>query len=140
MKNSNGLTLWLLFLCSLLCACVPAEYRVPCVAFTAALLWRRISFRSARNTLPGGQRTVGGHFLKDDEVAGMLFDCDGTLLDTMPLFFHSWEEVSPTFGLKIVTRVGFEPTCSYPCKPEPSPQSAPRLAQRVYGSSSCGFC
>ncbi|KAL3892777.1 MAG: hypothetical protein SGPRY_014796, partial [Prymnesium sp.] len=34
-------------------------------------------------------------------VAGLLFDCDGTLLDTMPLFYHSWEEVCPAFNLKM---------------------------------------
>ena len=32
---------------------------------------------------------------------GLLFDCDGTLLDTMPLFFQSWLDVCPQFGLTI---------------------------------------
>ena len=49
--------------------------------------------------LPGGQRTVGPRFVPDAEVQALLFDCDGTLLDTMPLFFRSWEAVCPRFGL-----------------------------------------
>ena len=32
---------------------------------------------------------------------GMLFDCDGTLIDTMPFFFLSWQEVCADFGLTI---------------------------------------
>ena len=95
MKSVGGL---LLILCFLLCLFAPAAYRVPAMAFTATILWRRLVSRSPRksSTLPGGQHTVGGHFLNEDEVQGLLFDCDGTLLDTMPLFFHSWEEVSST--------------------------------------------
>ena len=34
-----------------------------------------------------------------DAPRGLLFDCDGTLLDSMPLFFHSWLDVCPKFGL-----------------------------------------
>ncbi|KAL1524682.1 hypothetical protein AB1Y20_019568 [Prymnesium parvum] len=51
--------------------------------------------------LPAGQRTIGPHFVPEGAIQGMLFDCDGTLLNTMPLFFHSWEEVCPQFGLRI---------------------------------------
>ncbi len=49
--------------------------------------------------LPGGQVTIGPRFLEDSEVKGLLFDCDGTLLDSMPLFYHSWVTVCPQFGL-----------------------------------------
>ena len=49
--------------------------------------------------LPNEQATVGTHFLADSEVKGLLFDCDGTLLDSMPLFLHSWTAVCPRFGL-----------------------------------------
>jgi beta-phosphoglucomutase-like phosphatase (HAD superfamily) len=45
--------------------------------------------------------TVGPAFLADAEVRGHLFDVDGTLVDTMPLFFFSWEQVCPQFGLKM---------------------------------------
>ena len=31
--------------------------------------------------LPNGQVTVGSNFLRDEEVQGLLFDCDGTLID-----------------------------------------------------------
>jgi beta-phosphoglucomutase-like phosphatase (HAD superfamily) len=51
--------------------------------------------------LPGGQLTVGPKFLRDDEVQGLLFDCDGTLIDTMPLFLKSWQAVCPQFGLSM---------------------------------------
>jgi beta-phosphoglucomutase-like phosphatase (HAD superfamily) len=56
---------------------------------------------STTTALPGGQITVGGKFLRDEDVQGLLFDCDGTLIDTMPLFFKSWEAVCPLFGLKM---------------------------------------
>lgn len=45
--------------------------------------------------------TVGPHVIADDSVRGLLFDCDGTLLDSMPLFLFSWYEVCPKFGLKM---------------------------------------
>lgn len=87
--------------CGLVYLCSPLAYRAPCVTLMAIIMWRRcFSLRKSR-TLPGGQRTVGDHFLHDEEVKGLIFDCDGTLLDTMPLFFHSWEEVCPEFGLSI---------------------------------------
>mmetsp|Transcript_119259 Transcript_119259/g.337350 ORF Transcript_119259/g.337350 Transcript_119259/m.337350 type:complete len:246 (-) Transcript_119259:73-810(-) len=45
--------------------------------------------------------TVGPHRLTDDEVEGAIFDVDGTLLDTMPLFYHAWPKTGalPQFGL-----------------------------------------
>uniref|UniRef100_A0A7S1FHB9 Uncharacterized protein n=1 Tax=Noctiluca scintillans TaxID=2966 RepID=A0A7S1FHB9_NOCSC len=33
---------------------------------------------------------VGAHRVYDDELQGAIFDVDGTLLDSMPLFFPSW--------------------------------------------------
>ena len=51
--------------------------------------------------LPDGQETIGQHFVRDSEVQGLLFDCDGTLLDSMPLFLHSWNAVCPKFGLSM---------------------------------------
>ena len=52
-------------------------------------------------SLPDGQRTIGPHFVADADLAGLLFDCDGTLIDTMPLFYHSWAEVCPQHGLSM---------------------------------------
>ena len=52
-------------------------------------------------SLPDGQRTVGSHFVADADLAGLLFDCDGTLIDTMPLFYHSWADVCPQHGLSM---------------------------------------
>ena len=51
--------------------------------------------------LPGGQTTVGPHFLEDEQVKGLLFDVDGTLLDSMPIFLASWTEVCPDYGLSM---------------------------------------
>jgi len=35
-----------------------------------------------------------------DEFAGYIFDCDGTLVDTMPLHFRAWERAMQMVGLK----------------------------------------
>eukprot|EP00929_Paragymnodinium_shiwhaense_P064528 TRINITY_DN32313_c0_g1_i2.p1 TRINITY_DN32313_c0_g1~~TRINITY_DN32313_c0_g1_i2.p1 ORF type:complete len:241 (+),score=60.04 TRINITY_DN32313_c0_g1_i2:84-806(+) len=43
--------------------------------------------------------TVGPHELQDEEVQGALFDVDGTLVDSMPRWFHGWGDVCPQFGL-----------------------------------------
>jgi len=51
--------------------------------------------------LADGAVTVGDHFVHDSQVKGLLFDCDGTLLDSMPLFFHSWPIACAKFGLTI---------------------------------------
>ncbi|HEX2860688.1 MAG TPA: HAD hydrolase-like protein, partial [Lacunisphaera sp.] len=34
-----------------------------------------------------------------DEFAGYIFDCDGTLVDTMPLHFRAWERAMQKAGL-----------------------------------------
>ena len=47
--------------------------------------------------LHGGQRTVGPTIVASPK--GLLFDCDGTLIDTMPLFYHSWPPACAHFGL-----------------------------------------
>ena len=52
-------------------------------------------------SLPGGQLTVGPAFISDGDVQGLLFDCDGTLLDSMPLFLDSWLAVCPGFSLSM---------------------------------------
>lgn len=45
--------------------------------------------------------TVGPKALPDADVKGHLFDVDGTLINTMPLFFKSWIDVCSGFGLSI---------------------------------------
>mmetsp|Transcript_2728 Transcript_2728/g.3192 ORF Transcript_2728/g.3192 Transcript_2728/m.3192 type:complete len:232 (-) Transcript_2728:424-1119(-) len=45
--------------------------------------------------------TVGPHSLKDEEVEAFIFDVDGTLLNTMPLFLPSWYVTCDEFGLTI---------------------------------------
>ena len=51
--------------------------------------------------LAPGMKTVGPKALPDAAVKGHLFDVDGTLIDTMPLFFQSWVDVCADFGLSI---------------------------------------
>ena len=34
------------------------------------------------------------------DFAGYIFDCDGTLVDTMPLHFRAWEKSMQKSGLK----------------------------------------
>lgn len=36
-----------------------------------------------------------------DEIAGLIFDCDGTLVDTMPAHFMAWTTVLERHGLKL---------------------------------------
>lgn len=50
-------------------------------------------------SLPGGQQTIGPHFVAQPK--GYLFDVDGTLLDSMPLFLKSWQAVCPEYGLEM---------------------------------------
>lgn len=50
-------------------------------------------------SLAGGQETIGAHRVA--RPAGLLFDCDGTLLDSMPLFLHSWQAIAPQYGLSM---------------------------------------
>ena len=52
-------------------------------------------------SLAVGMLTVGPKALPDADVKGHLFDVDGTLIDTMPLFFESWIDVCSGFGLSI---------------------------------------
>ncbi|CAK8987129.1 Phosphorylated carbohydrates phosphatase TM_1254 [Durusdinium trenchii] len=46
---------------------------------------------------------VGPHRLEEAEVKGAIFDVDGTLLDTMPIFYPSWPRTGeqPRFGLRV---------------------------------------
>ncbi len=36
-----------------------------------------------------------------DSVRGLIFDCDGTLADTLPLHYAAWQEASAALGLQI---------------------------------------
>ena len=51
---------------------------------------------------PDGLTRVGPHRVSDDEIEGAVFDVDGTLLDTMPLFYPGWPKTaeSPEFNMK----------------------------------------
>ena len=57
--------------------------------------------------LPGGQRTVGPHTVPEPELQGLVFDLDGTLIDSMPMFFPAWPETCAEFGLPLLSLEGF---------------------------------
>ncbi len=57
--------------------------------------------------LPGGQVTVGPHVVSDSELQGLIFDLDGTLIDSMPLFYPAWPETCKKFDLPPLTLEDF---------------------------------
>eukprot|EP00040_Diaphanoeca_grandis_P012263 m.62323 g.62323 ORF g.62323 m.62323 type:complete len:234 (-) comp23133_c0_seq1:27-728(-) len=44
---------------------------------------------------------VGDRVIPDEELEALIFDIDGTLIDTMPTFFPSWVETTKKHGLSI---------------------------------------
>ena len=38
---------------------------------------------------------------KATEIEGLIFDCDGTLADTMPLHFHAWRSTLDRYGIAL---------------------------------------
>ncbi len=38
---------------------------------------------------------------KATEIQGLIFDCDGTLADTMPLHFHAWRSTLDRYGIEL---------------------------------------
>ena len=57
----------------------------------------------AVRVLPGGQVTVGPHFVPERELQGLIFDLDGTLIDSMPLFYPAWPETCKKYQLPPLT-------------------------------------
>lgn len=51
---------------------------------------------SASNAAP----TVPAHLLPED-AKGLVFDCDGTLLDSMGIHYEAWKHTAAQFGIKI---------------------------------------
>ena len=41
------------------------------------------------------------YVVAEGELAGLIFDCDGTLCDTMPAYFHSWTMLCEQYGLQL---------------------------------------
>ena len=75
-----------------LVACIAGLYAVSSLESVAA---------KGPPPLGEGQVTVGKHWLEDDEVKGAIFDCDGTLVDSMGAWLPSWEAAAKEFGLTI---------------------------------------
>ena len=57
--------------------------------------------------LPGGQLTVGPHYLPESEVQGLLLDFDGTLVDSMPIFYPAWPATCEALSLPRMERTQF---------------------------------
>ena len=74
---------------------------VTIVLVTRRRLWHTLLRAAPAASLAPGMLTVGPKSLSDGAVKGHLFDVDGTLIDTMPLFFRSWIDVCDGFGLSI---------------------------------------
>lgn len=41
------------------------------------------------------------HVVDENELEGLIFDCDGTLIDTMSAYFVSWTRICNEFGLTL---------------------------------------
>jgi HAD superfamily hydrolase (TIGR01509 family) len=41
------------------------------------------------------------HEVSDQDLQGLVFDCDGTLVDTMPAYFESWTRLCEKFSLML---------------------------------------
>lgn len=37
----------------------------------------------------------------ENNIQGLIFDCDGTLADTMPLHFHAWQATLRRYGMRL---------------------------------------
>lgn len=56
------------------------------------------------------------------DVGGLIFDCDGTIVDTMPVHFHAWQEALASHG------IGFDEEHFYKLAGMPTPKIANMLA------------
>ena len=45
---------------------------------------------SLEDGLHSGALVIGSRHVPDDEVQALIFDVDGTLLNTMPWYYSSW--------------------------------------------------
>lgn len=37
-------------------------------------------------------------------LKGLIFDCDGTLVDTMPVYYESWRKLCAKYGLSLTKK------------------------------------
>ena len=42
-----------------------------------------------------------GYRVEEDELEALIFDCDGTLVDTMPAYYKSWTMINEKYGLEL---------------------------------------
>ncbi len=45
-----------------------------------------------------------GHHVSEEEVEACIFDCDGTLVDSMPLYYETWKQTCEYFGLQFTKK------------------------------------
>lgn len=65
------------------------------------------------------------------DVGGLIFDCDGTIVDTMPVHFHAWQEALAAHD------IGFDEEHFYQLAGMPTPKIANMLASE-HGKPSVG--
>ncbi len=66
------------------------------------------------------------------DIGGLIFDCDGTIVDTMPVHFHAWQEALTAHN------IGFDETHFYQLAGMPTPKIANMLASE-HGKPSVGL-
>ena len=81
------------------------EMATRAVAFSCALAMTvklAQSMRKKRNSvdLVGGT-SVGTYYLSDEQVEGAIFDCDGTLIDSMSAWLPSWQHACSKYDLEM---------------------------------------
>lgn len=54
---------------------------------------------TCHHSLSNGQVTVGEHFVPECDVQGAIFDCDGTLIDSMLAWLPSWQHTCKLHGM-----------------------------------------
>lgn len=58
---------------------------------------------SLEDGLHSGAVVIGNRAVPDDEVQALIFDVDGTLLNTMPWYYSSWEVAAAEHGIRDIT-------------------------------------
>ncbi len=58
---------------------------------------------SLEDGLHSGALVIGSRHVPDDEVQALIFDVDGTLLNTMPWYYSSWEVAAAAHGIIHIT-------------------------------------
>eukprot|EP00290_Baffinella_frigidus_P001215 CAMPEP_0180179032 /NCGR_PEP_ID=MMETSP0986-20121125/38789_1 /TAXON_ID=697907 /ORGANISM="non described non described, Strain CCMP2293" /LENGTH=164 /DNA_ID=CAMNT_0022132053 /DNA_START=122 /DNA_END=616 /DNA_ORIENTATION=- len=56
----------------------------------------------------GAEMSDGGSRPAEENIEALIFDCDGTLVDSMPIWAENWRMTCAEFGLQFTTEMFFE--------------------------------